>query len=107
MGLLEKLWDDTVAGPRPDSGLGRLRKYNTFSFRSNSGGRESNGNEKSYGEEATATAPTVDIPVRVSRSITIVKPPGYTGSAPASPAGGTPPPSPFSGECSFSLPHSL
>lgn len=26
MGLLDKLWDDTVAGPRPDSGLGRLRK---------------------------------------------------------------------------------
>jgi hypothetical protein len=26
MGLLDKLWDDTVAGPQPDSGLGRLRK---------------------------------------------------------------------------------
>jgi hypothetical protein len=26
MGLLDKLWDDTVAGPRPDTGLGRLRK---------------------------------------------------------------------------------
>lgn len=95
MGLLEKLWDDTVAGPQPDSGLGRLRKYNTFSFRSNSGGKEPNGNERSYGEAAPPAA--VDIPVKVSRSITIVKPPGYTGSAPASPAGATPPPSPFSG----------
>lgn len=94
MGLLEKLWDDTVAGPQPDSGLGRLRKYNTFSFRSNSGGKEPNGNERSYGEAAPPAA--VDIPVKVSRSITIVKPPGYTGSAPASPAGATPPPSPFS-----------
>lgn len=27
MGLLDKLWDDTVAGPRPDTGLGRLRKH--------------------------------------------------------------------------------
>ena len=26
MGLLDKLWDDTVAGPQPDTGLGRLRK---------------------------------------------------------------------------------
>uniref|UniRef100_J3MXS7 Uncharacterized protein n=1 Tax=Oryza brachyantha TaxID=4533 RepID=J3MXS7_ORYBR len=25
MGLLDQLWDDTVAGPRPDSGLGKLR----------------------------------------------------------------------------------
>jgi hypothetical protein len=26
MGLLDQLWDDTVAGPRPDTGLSRLRK---------------------------------------------------------------------------------
>lgn len=26
MGLLDKLWDDTVAGPRPENGLGKLRK---------------------------------------------------------------------------------
>uniref|UniRef100_A0A0E0LVI3 Uncharacterized protein n=1 Tax=Oryza punctata TaxID=4537 RepID=A0A0E0LVI3_ORYPU len=25
MGLLDQLWDETVAGPRPDSGLGKLR----------------------------------------------------------------------------------
>nr|ACG39642.1 auxin-repressed protein [Zea mays] len=31
MGLLDQLWDDTVAGPRPDSGLGKLRKYASFS----------------------------------------------------------------------------
>nr|ABB72822.1 Drm3-like protein-like protein [Solanum tuberosum] len=37
MSLLDKLWDDTVAGPLPDSGLGKLRKYSTFSPRSNSG----------------------------------------------------------------------
>ncbi len=26
MVLLEKLWDDVVAGPQPDRGLGKLRK---------------------------------------------------------------------------------
>ena len=50
---------------------------------------------KSYGEEATEQA------VRVTRSIMIVKPPGVynsqTGSPPVSPAGSTPPVSPFSG----------
>lgn len=38
-------------------------------------------------------------PVKVTRSITIVKPPGYQPSSPpASPAGSTPPVSPFSGK---------
>lgn len=37
MGLLDQLWDDTVAGPRPENGLGKLRKHNTFAARSNSG----------------------------------------------------------------------
>jgi hypothetical protein len=36
MGLLDQLWDDTVAGPRPDSGLGKLRKYASFSPSSSS-----------------------------------------------------------------------
>lgn len=25
MGLLDKLWDDVVAGPQPEKGLGKLR----------------------------------------------------------------------------------
>ena len=29
MVLLEKLWDDVVAGPQPDRGLGKLRKLQT------------------------------------------------------------------------------
>ncbi|KAK6283829.1 hypothetical protein POUND7_002781 [Theobroma cacao] len=29
MVLLEKLWDDVVAGPQPERGLGRLRKITT------------------------------------------------------------------------------
>ncbi|KAI9084771.1 hypothetical protein K1719_033177 [Acacia pycnantha] len=37
MGLLDQLWDDTVAGPRPDNGLGKLRKHNTFGYRESSG----------------------------------------------------------------------
>lgn len=31
MGFLDKLWDETLAGPLPESGLGKLRKYNSFS----------------------------------------------------------------------------
>ncbi|CAN8303187.1 unnamed protein product [Cochlearia groenlandica] len=27
MGFLHKLWDETVAGPTPESGLGKLRKH--------------------------------------------------------------------------------
>ncbi|KAK9292562.1 hypothetical protein L1049_020536 [Liquidambar formosana] len=94
MGLLDKLWDDTLAGPQPESGLGRLRKYSTFNFRPSSGKAESDGGNasRSYGEENTEEA------VRVTRSIMIVKPPGYqSGSPPISPAGSTPPVSPFSG----------
>ncbi|PKI51494.1 dormancy-associated protein homolog 3 isoform X3 [Punica granatum] len=93
MGLLDHLWDDTVAGPRPDNGLGKLRKHSTFSFRSANSGKESDGTGtvRSYddsSEEAT----------RVTRSIMIVKPPGYSStSPPVSPAGSTPPVSPFSG----------
>jgi len=60
------------------------------------GGSESDGGSlKSYGEDSAEDA------MRVTRSIMIVKPPGYqsqSGSAPASPAGSTPPVSPFSGK---------
>ncbi|KAF8083823.1 hypothetical protein N665_0750s0011 [Sinapis alba] len=31
MGFLHKLWDDTVAGPAPESGLGKLRKHDSLS----------------------------------------------------------------------------
>ncbi|KAG5248798.1 dormancy/auxin associated family protein [Salix suchowensis] len=34
MGFLHKLWNETLAGPMPDSGLGELRKYDSFSARS-------------------------------------------------------------------------
>ncbi|KAF0899755.1 hypothetical protein E2562_024079 [Oryza meyeriana var. granulata] len=91
MGLLDQLWDETVAGPRPDSGLGKLRKYSSFSPSSSA---------------AAATAPSaaaVDGPAAVTRSITIVRPPSlsvpsprgseYSSSVPSSPASA--PDSPF------------
>ncbi|KAJ7973327.1 Dormancy/auxin associated family protein [Quillaja saponaria] len=92
MSLLDQLWDDTLAGPRPENGLGKLRKHQTFSFRSISGKESDGGSMRSYGENS------LEEPVpKVTRSITIVKPPGYqSGSPPVSPAGTTPPLSPFS-----------
>ncbi|XP_043718949.1 dormancy-associated protein homolog 3-like isoform X2 [Telopea speciosissima] len=91
MGLLDKLWDDTFAGPRPENGLGKLRKHSTFSFRSNSVKEAEGGNGRSYVDDMTEET------TRVTRSIMIVKPPGNYGSPPVSPAGSTPPVSPFSG----------
>ncbi|CAN6820735.1 unnamed protein product [Brassica oleracea] len=97
MGILDHLWDDTVAGPRPENGLGKLRKHHTFSFRPSSGNDQlDGGNVGSYGGDSP------DEGLKVTRSIMIIKPPGYQGgSAPVSPAGSTPPVSPFSGECFF------
>lgn len=86
MGLLDQLWDETVAGPRPDHGLGRLRRYSSFS---------------------PSTAVAADVAPKVTRSITIARPPslsvpsGESSSVPSSPAsapdsplaaGGPPPP---------------
>ncbi|KAH9626211.1 hypothetical protein KSS87_000090 [Heliosperma pusillum] len=31
MGFLDKLWDETLAGPAPETGMGRFRKYNSLS----------------------------------------------------------------------------
>ncbi|XP_057963245.1 dormancy-associated protein homolog 3 isoform X1 [Malania oleifera] len=93
MGLLDQLWDDTVAGPRPENGLGKLRKYSSLNSRSASGKELEGGNARSYGDEDGT-----DEAIRVTRKIMIVKPPGYqSGSPPVSPAGSTPPVSPFAG----------
>ncbi|XP_057963246.1 dormancy-associated protein homolog 3 isoform X2 [Malania oleifera] len=87
MGLLDQLWDDTVAGPRPENGLGKLRKYSSLNSRSASGKELEGGNARSYGDEDGT-----DEAIRVTRKIMIVKPPGYqSGSPPVSPAGSTPP----------------
>ncbi|KAL7239512.1 hypothetical protein ACSBR2_005412 [Camellia fascicularis] len=92
MSLLDQLWDDTVAGPRPETGLGRLRKQPSFTFRPVFG-KESDGGST---EEV----------MKVTRRIMIVKPPpvqgtNQNGSPPVSPAGSTPPVSPFAGGKEF------
>ncbi|CAJ2663322.1 dormancy-associated protein homolog 4-like isoform X1 [Trifolium pratense] len=56
MGFLDKLWDETLAGPTPETGLGKLRKYNSFSA-SSSGPR----------------SPPVKDDVPISRSIMIIR----------------------------------
>ncbi|KAG8097306.1 hypothetical protein GUJ93_ZPchr0013g34572 [Zizania palustris] len=103
MGLLDKLWDDTVAGPRPDTGLGRLRKHaaRPAAVKIND----------AAGDATTMVVPPPTPPgaeeapaVKVTRSIMIKRPVGYPASPrsaastpPASPAGSTPPISPFAG----------
>ncbi|KVI01600.1 hypothetical protein Ccrd_020121 [Cynara cardunculus var. scolymus] len=93
MSLLAKLWDDTVAGPPPEKGLGKLRKQSNLSFRSLNSDKES--------ETVGNTA--VEYPsMKVTRSIMIVKPERSLGETPpASPAASTPPVSPFAGKLQF------
>ena len=92
MNLLAKLWDDTLAGPPPEKGLGKLRKQN-ISFRSLNSDKES---------EAVGNTAAEYPSMRVTRSIMIVKPErSLSETPPASPAGSTPPVSPFAGSESF------
>ncbi|KGN66063.1 dormancy-associated protein homolog 3 isoform X1 [Cucumis sativus] len=102
MGLLDQLWDDTLAGPTPDSGLGKLRKHPSLTSRSAAVKESSNG--KRYEEGVVMSSSSSEDSVKVSRRIMIVKPPGgyQYGSPPVSPAASsTPPSSPFSGRESF------
>ncbi|KAJ1289810.1 hypothetical protein BS78_02G193300 [Paspalum vaginatum] len=93
MGLLDQLWDDTVAGPRPDSGLGKLRKYASFSPSSSS--------SSAPAPSAVPPAPAAEgpPPPAVTRSITMLRPAALSvvtsprsesSSAPSSPASGAP-----------------
>ncbi|KAA8541599.1 hypothetical protein F0562_022751 [Nyssa sinensis] len=85
MGFLHKIWDETLAGPTPDIGLGKLRKYDSFSA-------------------ARSPSPIItphEIPV--TRTITILRTNSIprnvsvdSGSVPSSPAGSSTPTSPFS-----------
>ncbi|MED6221363.1 hypothetical protein PIB30_053805 [Stylosanthes scabra] len=68
MGFLHKLWDETLAGPAPESGLGKLRKYNSF---------------------GSGRSPMMSHDVPISRSIIIVRDPSALRPAtndPASPS---------------------
>lgn len=104
MGLLDKLWDDTLAGPRPESGLGKLRKTGvTNSAMATTSSPET---EEGLGRLRELRANTEfqrsnDEVKKVTQSITIIKPPGYLrslslDSRPSSPAGSSPPISPSS-----------
>ncbi|KAK8946677.1 hypothetical protein KSP39_PZI006385 [Platanthera zijinensis] len=103
MGLLDKLWDDTLAGPRPETGLGRLRKPAPLSIRSDSFKGEKKIESSLLGRDYSADLP--ENSPRVTRSIMIKRPAGCPspagGTPPFSPADSTPPISPFSRE--FSL----
>ncbi|XP_026437446.1 dormancy-associated protein homolog 4-like [Papaver somniferum] len=81
MGLLENFWDDTLAGPRPENDLKKLRRYDSGPLPSSE-----------------------DVPV-ISRSITIPKSncsnirvslDDSSSSGPSSPAGSSTPGSPLS-----------
>ncbi|CAO2202079.1 unnamed protein product, partial [Urochloa humidicola] len=92
MGLLDQLWDETVAGPQPESGLGRLRRYSSFS--------------PSLLSPATPAAAEATAPA-MRRSSTMAGPPSlsvdqsprgesYSSSVPSSPASA--PDSPFAAD---------
>jgi len=97
MGFLHKLWDETLAGPTPDSGLGKLRKDNSSSAAATSSADDL---------PSVVIPPLLDSQIPISRSITILRTnPGSprnrntsldSGSVPNSPSGSSTPTSPFS-----------
>ncbi|GAA0173534.1 hypothetical protein LIER_27127 [Lithospermum erythrorhizon] len=76
MGFLERIWDETIAGPTPDSGLGKLRKYNSFSA-------------------SSSKASSMNDQMPISRCI-VLKNNYDSGSMPSSPLGSSTHSSPFS-----------
>ncbi|KAK3413585.1 hypothetical protein EUGRSUZ_I02133 [Eucalyptus grandis] len=87
MGFLHKLWDETLAGPTPDSGLGGLRKYDSFPSSRSSAARRS-----APPPPAAGALSHPDLPA-VTRSITIVRTTpalrsisGDPGSGPSTPS---------------------
>ncbi|XP_021307788.1 dormancy-associated protein homolog 3 isoform X2 [Sorghum bicolor] len=106
MGLLDQLWDDTVAGPRPDSGLGKLRKYASFSPSSSSAaavppsptaeGAAAAGSGSGSGSATPAVTRSITM-LRPAALSVITSPRSESSSAPSSPspASGGAPDSPF------------
>ncbi|KAK7829493.1 dormancy-associated protein like protein 4, partial [Quercus suber] len=87
MGFLHKLWDETLAGPPPETGLGKLRKHDSFSA----------------SRSPPMVIPHDDHQVPVTRSITILRTGSHlknlsadSGSAPGSPSGSSTPGTPHS-----------
>ncbi|KAK4427432.1 Dormancy-associated protein4 [Sesamum alatum] len=97
MGFLHKLWDETLAGPTPETGLGKLRKHNSFSSTRSSATAASS-------PLAVAVPSHDDNLIPISRSITVVRSDAHRNlsvsvdspSMPSSPVGSTAPNSPFS-----------
>ncbi|KAJ0794447.1 putative dormancy/auxin associated protein [Helianthus annuus] len=86
MGFFRNLWDEALAGSTSDSGVGKLRRYNSLLSRSDN-------------------PPTGDS-TPVSRSITILRTNSLSGSSasgstPSSPTGSGSAGSPLSGNSSF------
>ncbi|XP_010929057.1 dormancy-associated protein 1 [Elaeis guineensis] len=57
MAFLEKLWDDVVAGPQPEKGLGKLKKVDTKSLVIKDGEGESSKYQRSMSMPTTPTTP--------------------------------------------------
>lgn len=103
MGLLDKLWDDTLAGPRPENGLGKLRKNgSTNSAMANPSSSDiDEGLNRLKERRSSAELQQLNDEARqVTQSITILKPPAYLRSlsvdTPSSPATSSPLNSPSS-----------
>jgi Dormancy/auxin associated protein len=94
MSLLDHLWDETVAGPQPDSGLGKLRKLSSFSQTGSSSWTASGGSSPALTRSLTF--------LRTATSSNGFGDSG-TGSAPASPASVPSSPSPLSREILLSV----
>ncbi|XP_076884499.1 dormancy-associated protein homolog 4-like [Bidens hawaiensis] len=79
MGFFRNLWDEALAGPAPDSGVGKFRRYNSLFSRQNN-------------------PPTAGDNTPVSHSITILRTDSLSSSdsTPSSPAGSSAAGSPFS-----------
>ena len=92
MGFLDKLWDETLAGPAPEKGLARLRKYNSLSAVRSPNHPIVDVDNRYHGDHDDQTVP-------VSRSITILRSKSLSvdpGSPASSPSNSSGPSSPFS-----------
>ncbi|KAH7675546.1 Dormancy/auxin associated protein [Dioscorea alata] len=66
MVLLDKLWDDVLAGPSPDKGLGKLRKLSTKPTLSKDGGEQGESSssgkfQRSMSMPGTPATPTTPV----------------------------------------------
>ncbi|XVF27610.1 hypothetical protein REPUB_Repub14bG0123000 [Reevesia pubescens] len=87
MVLLEKLWDDVVAGPQPERGLGKLRKMiTTQPLKIKDEGEGSNQRSMSMpaspGTPATPVTPTTPVSARKENVWRSVFHPGFTAGRP-------------------------